>query len=381
MTINVDIPLIHLRGTPRERGRAHGEELRPLIHTHADRWLNWLGRRRGRKTRDYVQALAVESDFRSAIERWTPDLLDEVRGIAEGAAVEEAVIFGLQLPDEEWWFALDRRLAAGVAPDEAGLACSSLGTPTADGTGSVIAQNMDMPDYMDELQVILHVQPTDGTPEVLVFTVAGMIALNGLNRAGVSTCCNALMDLAHSPAGLPVAYVHRGLLMQPSLSDAETFIRTVRHASGQNYVLGGLGRAVDYECSANGAVPYETTDGRICHTNHPLASTDRWMSDEHFESLPTPIRLGFIANADDSTTRFSSVEGRLTSTPGSLSVEQAQAILSAHDSDQFPVCRHKIPGGGGWMTIGSTVMLQGETPTLFVSPGPPCSTSYNQYTF
>jgi hypothetical protein len=381
MTITVDIPLIHLRGTPRERGRAHGEELRPLIHMHVARWLDSLGRSHGAQTNAYVQALASESNFRSAIERWTSDLLEEVRGIAEGAAVDEAVIFALQLPDEEWWLSLDRRLAAGVAPDEAGLACSSIGAPTADSTGSVIAQNMDMPDYMDELQVILHIQPTDGTPEALVFTVAGLIALNGLNRAGVSTCCNALIDLVHSRAGLPVAYVHRGLLMQPSLSAAETFIRTVRHASGQNYVMGGLGRVMDYECSANGAVPYETIDGRICHTNHSLASTDRWMSEEQFESLPTPVRLGFITSDENSTTRFSSVEGRLKSAPATLIVERAQAILSAHDSDRFPVCRHKIPGGGGWMTIGSTIMLQGETPTLFVSPGPPCSTSYNQYTF
>ena len=323
--------LVPIAGRARERGRAHGETLRPLVRAHVERWLDWLGRSHGPTTRDYIHTLATQTSFQSAIERWTPDLLEEVRGIAEGAAVDEELIYGLQLPDEEWWFGRERRLAAGKTPGEAGLACSSLGAPTADGAGSVIGQNMDMPDYLDGLQVVLHVQPADGGPEALVFTVAGLIALNGLNNAGVSTCCNALIDLAHSPAGLPVAYVHRGLLAQPSLEAAEDLVRGVRHASGQNYVLGGLGRVADYECSANAVVPVPPANGRVCHTNHPLTSTDQWLSAPEVEALPANVRLGLISSNEDSTARFRSVEARLQAAGAPVVVEQAQAIFSGHD--------------------------------------------------
>ena len=202
------LPVLTLTGNGLERGRAHGEALRPLIQTHVARWLDWLGVNTGEPPRAYIEALVSETNFRPAIERWTPGLLEEVRGIAEGAGVDEALIFGLQLPDEEWWFRLDRTLAAGARPGAVGEACSSVGVLPAAGHTPLTAQNMDMPDYMDGLQAVLRLQPSDGAPEALVFTVAGLMALNGVNRAGVSTCCNSLTELAHAADGLPVAFVH-----------------------------------------------------------------------------------------------------------------------------------------------------------------------------
>jgi len=32
-----DIPILLLEGSPRERGQAHGETLRPMIHEHIER--------------------------------------------------------------------------------------------------------------------------------------------------------------------------------------------------------------------------------------------------------------------------------------------------------------------------------------------------------
>src|SRR5260221_4923971 len=166
------LPVLTLAGNGRERGRAHGEALRTLIKTHVERWLGWLGDNTGEEPVAYVAALVAQTNFRPAMARWTPGLLDEVRGIAEGAAIDETLIFGLQLPDEEWWFRLDRELAAGARPGPVGEACSSVGVQPAAGQAALTAQNMDMPDYMDGLQVVLRLQPEDGAPEALVFTVA-----------------------------------------------------------------------------------------------------------------------------------------------------------------------------------------------------------------
>jgi isopenicillin-N N-acyltransferase-like protein len=381
-TVMTALPVLPLAGNALERGRAQGEALRPLIQTHVARWLDWLGRNSGEPPRAYVEALVTQTNFRPSIERWTPGLLEEVRGIAEGAGMDEALIFGLQLPDEEWWFRLDRRLAAGAQPGPVGEACSSVGVRPTDGHAAITAQNMDMPDYMDGLQVVLHLQPSDGTPEAYVFTVAGLIALNGLNRAGVSVCCNALTELAHAADGLPVAFGHRGILAQSSLGAAEAFVRGVRHASGQNFLLGGRERVVAYECSARAVVevPADAARPNFCHTNHPLANGDAHRGAAEFDGLPENVRRNFMGSRDNSTARYCSVEDRLKLASGPLDVAAVQALLSAHDSPRDPVCRHK-PANAGWMTIGSTVMTLGEPPRLHIAPGPPCSTGFQELSF
>ena len=381
------LPIVTLTGSALERGRAHGAALRPLIQTHVARWLDWLGANTGEDPRAYVAALVSQTNFRPVIERWTPGLLEEVRGIAEGAGVDEALIFGLQLPDEEWWFRLDRQLA-GARAGAVGEACSSVGVRPAAGHTPLTAQNMDMPDYMDGLQTVLHLRPSGGAPEgepepdAYVFTVAGLIALNGVNRAGVSTCCNALTELAHAADGLPVAFVHRGLLAQPSLAAAEAFVRGVPHASGQNYLLGSRERVTAYECSAHAVVEVPAEAGRpnFWHTNHALVNDDLQRSPTEFEALPEAVRRSFLGSRDNSTARYCAVEDRLRPASGALDVSEVKAILSAHDSPRHPVCRHK-PAHAGWMTIGSTVMTLGEPPALHIAPGPPCSTAFEELTF
>src|SRR5436305_701694 len=81
--------------------------------------------------------------------------------------------------------------------------------------------------------------PAAGAPEAFVLTQAGCVGLNGVNARSVAVCTNALWQLDGSRAGLPVAFVVRGLLRQRSADEAAAFLRRVRHASGQNYVIGG----------------------------------------------------------------------------------------------------------------------------------------------
>ena len=81
------LEVLVLEGTARERGRAHGEALRDLIHEHHSRWLDALQKQTGMDEQLYLDRLLAETNFMPAIERWTPDLLDEVRGIAEGANI------------------------------------------------------------------------------------------------------------------------------------------------------------------------------------------------------------------------------------------------------------------------------------------------------
>src|SRR5205085_8791957 len=107
-------------------------------------------------------------------------------------------------------------------------------------------------------------------------TQAGCIGVNGMNNRAIGICCNAVWQLTGSRDGLPVACIVRGVLRQRSEDEAAAFLRQAKHASGQNYLLGGPARAYSFECSAGKVSQFKPADRDdvVWHTNHPLANDD-----------------------------------------------------------------------------------------------------------
>ena len=79
--------IVDVAGSGRDRGRAHGEVLRGRIADALERWDAEVGERMGIPAADHVAGLLAATRFVPAIEASTPQLLEEVRGIADGAAV------------------------------------------------------------------------------------------------------------------------------------------------------------------------------------------------------------------------------------------------------------------------------------------------------
>ena len=73
-------PLVEVSGPPRQMGRQHGEQAAPLIAGY----LAWIEKTTG-KDRDELGRRARA--FEPFIDAINPLLLDEVRGLAEGAAI------------------------------------------------------------------------------------------------------------------------------------------------------------------------------------------------------------------------------------------------------------------------------------------------------
>jgi isopenicillin-N N-acyltransferase-like protein len=194
------LPVVELAGTGRSRGEAHGESLRELVLEAIDRWKDNVLARAPVDPEAYLTELVDNSGFRRAIDRYVPDLGAEVAGIAAAAGTDERHVLGLNLMDEEWWLREvmrgDRRLDH----------CTSVARCAADGEPTLVAQNMDLPAWLDGLQVLLDVSPVGGgsraAPRALVPSHAGMIGLNALNEYGVGITVNALPQL---PACVGVA--------------------------------------------------------------------------------------------------------------------------------------------------------------------------------
>lgn len=147
-------------------------------------------------TNTTIEAYAIEflsqTSLMATVQELTPDLAEEVRGIAEGSGVPFNLIAAYNLMDEQWWYEFGRKEEPG---------CSTFSKRLEN--GQLLAQHMDLPSYMDGSQLILHVD--DGEKESLILSSAGLIGLTGASRAGFGICVNTLLMLNHSSKGLPVA--------------------------------------------------------------------------------------------------------------------------------------------------------------------------------
>src|SRR4030043_712027 len=94
--------VLELRGTPYQRGQTHGQSLKSEIQELVKRWKADLEKTYSVPAATYIEKLLEASDFEPAIERWTPGLLDEVRGIADGAGVDLQTMYAFQLVGETW---------------------------------------------------------------------------------------------------------------------------------------------------------------------------------------------------------------------------------------------------------------------------------------
>jgi hypothetical protein len=360
--------VIQLPADPFERGRVHGESLRDEIQRQVEIWKVDLSRSMGVEVESFIKDFLAETYYLTAIERWTPDLLVEIGGIAEGSGLPFETILVYNLLDEVWLNGSD------IAD---GNHCSALGVPGTESRPALVAQNMDVESFRNGFQTVLKIAGGDGEPDQIIFTTAGMIALNGVNEAGVGVVVNALSQLRFAREGLPVAFVIRGLLARTEESALRDFLTQVSHASGQSYTVGARDKVFAYEASAGKVVEYrpDNREGVITHTNHPLVN-DNLNAAARERIAQTPVS---DLEAGNSRTRMRTLLERLDRT-GQVDSGWIEETLNSRDSPRHPVCR-AISDGTAVFTFGSTIMRLGEEPALFLATGPPAEWVYLPFEF
>jgi isopenicillin-N N-acyltransferase-like protein len=340
--------IVDLAGTPYEMGKIHGRTLKPEILELVKLWKKDLEKTYRVPAGDFVRNLLEKTDFRPAIARWTPGLLDEVRGIADGSGVDFDTIYAYQLVDEIW--AMDEDL--GVSK------CTSIAAGKRNGNPAYVAQTLDIPAFYHGFQTVLRIRDKRDDLETLVFTIPGVVAANGLNSRSVGVCVNAVTQLAYSPNGLPVAFVIRGILRQKTFEQAVKFLRDIRPAAPQNYVIGGPEEAASFERSAGKMSKFFPFEGAefTFHTNHPMINDD--LNPRFLETLK---RTGMTLETYRAMCpRFNYL--------GQVLKDNAAAI----DLDGLKILfRNRASGINNETTYGCTIMVLGEHPELHISPGRP----------
>jgi len=337
-----------LEGTPYRMGVIHGTALRPEITELIKRWKADLASTYKVPAEEFIRRFLSRTDFRPAIDRWTPGLIDEVRGIADGAGVDVDTMYAFQLIDESW-----------VMNEELGLEkCTAIAAGKRGSFPAFTSQNLDVPRFYHGFPTVLRIRGTGEYPETLVFTIPGVIAANGLNSRSVGVCVNAVPQLAHSLKGLPVAFVIRGILRQGSYEEAVEFLRDVQPAAPQNYVLAGVRDAASFERSAGKMVSFLPFEGAefAYHTNHPLANDEldpKTIEALKGDGIPLETYKAFCP-------RFNFLRRTLSDNSTTIDLTRLKTIFADRAS-----------GINNAETYGCTLMILGEKPELHVAPGRP----------
>jgi isopenicillin-N N-acyltransferase like protein len=359
---------VSFSGSGYELGLQHGQFFKKEIGEIVQKWKESTTSQLERDSDEVLEAFFAYVNFEGSIKKWTPDLYEEVRGIAEGSEQPFDQIMVLNLLDEFWVYlnSLENHH------------CSNIGVPSVNGGLSYIAQNMDIEPYTDGYQTLFRIEASADRPEQLVLSHPGLIALNGMNSSGVGMIMNTIMQLNASNSGLPVAFVVRKVLASTDKDEIIKFITSVNHASGQNYILGVRGEVFNFEASANKVVRFDpgNKNQTVYHTNHPIVNDDvkPWFAQYNPKDVVDTIPL-----TSNSYIRMAALTTRIADRDA-LTDDHIKDALRSKDDANNPVCRSLDPKKNGF-TFASVVMTLTGEPYLQITAGPPSESEYLKVDF
>ncbi len=342
-----NLKIIRAEGSHYDLGYEHGRQCRDLICELARKVLPELISGSDKKI-DAEIVISKASDYKSYIADSAPHLLDEIRGIADGAGIKFAEALALQCRSEL------------VYRGEQWGECTSFAvSKERSTTGEVIVgQNVDLSSQFEPFGVILLLYPTSG-PAILTWTLAGTLGQVGLNSACLARCGNVLF----SPGwriGLPTTVLWRLILEQPTVHQVAELIQRVHRAKSNNFMVGdGAGTIADIETTVTLQRLIEPVNGVIMHTNHYLHKD--LISYECSKTLK------------DSQLRFSRLKKLFDKHPGTINTTDLQAIMRDHFGRPHSICKHE----GHSKTVFSLIIHSHDGYMEFC-PGNPCSGVYRR---
>ncbi|MFI5657575.1 C45 family autoproteolytic acyltransferase/hydolase [Streptomyces sp. NPDC051684] len=362
------LPAIDISGTPLERGRQYGEAVRPQLHAAIGYYEQAFGHSAG-LTWDRVTARAAR--WLEPVRAYAPELLDEMRGIADGAGVDILDVLALNARGEVIYDRSFKDMAAGEE-DEPAEGCTSFAAfGGASGDGHVWAgQNWDWrAGVADTVVMIRIVQPPK--PTVIMQVEAGQIGRQGANSAGIALNANGLGGRFDDAIGLPQTVVRRRVLDTHTVTDAlDVLCRTRAHIASNALLTCREGFAVDLETTPAGIGWMYPTDGLLVHGNHYQAG------------VPAALAADYRPMSSDSLVRVPRAEQGLAALRQSGGPDESRKLIKEAMSDHLglpeSLCTHpdaREPQVKHWMTLVSSCvdLTSGD---YHVTAGTPCDRDY-----
>ncbi|MEM0955777.1 MAG: C45 family peptidase, partial [Pseudomonadota bacterium] len=296
----------------------------------------------------WQEVMRVGRKFSESIAEFDSTMLEELRGIAEGAQRDLGEIVALNARTE---------LLYGVGADDAdsvmelsGEGCTGaivLGMATASGN-TLHGQNWDWRGESSAFTLVLEIQPDEG-PKVLTLVEAGTLARCGLNSMGIGVTGNFLKtELDLGRAGIPAPFIRRKVLMSSNFHDAMSAVIRSQRSFSINVMLGdGQGEGINFETTPERLFWVRPDRGILVHSNHFQNPAAQALYDDKGLHV-----------APDSLYRDARVRRTLEARINHITLDDLKDAFSDRFGDPYGVCRAPSvgPGGDESATLATVVM-------------------------
>jgi isopenicillin-N N-acyltransferase-like protein len=355
-----------LKGQGLALGQAHGEHFRDLIksftETIADLNLKNIKVKIGKG--DLVDLCLRNVPY---LARFSPVLFEEMKGIAEGAKVSLADIVlincFLEINDIRAPLCANQALSNR---DWGGCTTFNVKPRSSEGGQALLGQTYDMEKFFADYNVILKIKDTNGHCS-LVYSLAGVLGLNGVNSSGIAVVINKLVPTDTRP-GVIYPLLLRKALDQTRIGDALAALAFSPRASGLCYQLSSAeGLAFCLETTARKHALIDFRHG-LAHTNHYLDPSLRHLEADWLTQGGSYVRLQVAQELLDD------FQGR-------VSVELLKKLCADHKNSPRSVCAHALEGEQDFEAMASisAVIYEPSAGTMHFADCHPCEQNFTSF--
>ena len=313
------IPLLRVKGTHFEMGQQRGKMFADEIKTSNNSMIRDAEENRGLNRETIFMKVRTYQPY---MEKYAPNLVEEIRGLADGAGItyDEALLMQLRFEIVGYW---------GVKNIDGCTSFAISGEKTADGR-ALIGQNADINEYLEKTLRIIHFTPDEG-PEILMTSYnPGMIGWLGINSEGMSCFGNAVVCSGWRE-GFPRYVLLRKILEMSTVKEALKFIESTHMASSINVVMADkTGDVKNAELALDKKKVTGPACGVVAHANH-YVDTDLQQDD-----VLLPVRPG-------SSVRHGQMQNRLLTLvqkKEDVTMGGCKDILRDHMNFPHSICMH-----------------------------------------
>ncbi len=346
-------PVVEAHGTPHEIGKAIGAMTKDRIHKGIELRREWFEDLKKFALADRANRI---DNFAAAIEKFHPDVIAEMKGMAEGAGLPLDDILVLNMQAE-----LGALKSVKASCEGSCEGCSSL--HLVQGGKVLLAHNEDGHNAYRHLMSILRLKP-EGKPAFTSLAYPGLIpgSVPAINEAGILMTTN-FIGVEKVRTGVPRYVLGRAAIGARSLGDAVQTVTSKEAAYSFHVNFGSIKDkrllAVDVMPGVHAVKPI---DGIFLQTNHFVLSGTKGVS----QPMNTP--------GGSSDSRYRILEAAIGKLPPLEKVTKDDLIklLSSHEAINKPhsPCRHPDDKSNGRTLATALFDLTAGTFTMY--EGNPC---------
>lgn len=292
------------------------------------------------------RARKFSAQFIPVIEAIDKDILDEMRGIADGSDLSFEDILAVNCHYE-----------IGRWADE----CTTIyfGKKATRSSHAYLLENWDYALPQIESLVLLDLS-INGKPRVVMLSEAGIVGRMGMNEKYIGIVGNTLKNDEVSFDKLPVPVFYRAILNSTTTRRVEEIIRTGA-ASSYNFMIYSQGMAENLEMSVKETFIH-SDEAKMCHTNHFIYSSAA--SDHLYDTAESMKRYRRACQLLDEKEQFDD--------------ETMITILRDHENYPDSICRHvdeSTPFYKQSATLASIIIDMTSLSMKYIA-GYPCADSF-----